>query len=161
MSGPMDQLQTLDQRLAAFQQQWQAEIERTREQERLRGLKYTRWVPPTTGQSAPTFGGATLLITAPVDQGFVWDLRIIAVKLSVIDSVVVYVGDNNNGLEIAKAPPPLAAPDQLVSVIYIPKSTGLLNGGENLFLQTSGAGNITSLRMAAWQAPAEQAGKLF
>lgn len=163
MASPADviaRLDAMDARQLELGGGIQQIIEMQREQERLRGLKYTRWFAPASDFATPaaTF---TLNQQDTVSSGFVWDLRIIAGKLSASDSVAAYIGENNNGMPIGYQSAPGAAPGQNVFVILIPKSSGIWNAGETLFLQTSGAGNITSLRLAGWQAPGPMLGKLF
>jgi len=151
---------SVDARLMEIRGLQQETIEMFREQERLRGLKPIRWKPSAFTATANLLLGAGGADSVPVEQGFVWDLRIISGKLSAQDSVAAYIGETNNGPLIGYQPTG-AAPTQNVFVILIPKSSAILNAGETLFLQTSGAGTITAVNINAWSAPGEMVGKLF
>ena len=83
MTTPFDMLTAMDARQQAFQERWQAEIEREREQERLRTLKFIR-LPIVTGTmvTGATIGGDTQSAQAPAtpEQGYVWHVRHLVIE---------------------------------------------------------------------------------
>jgi len=165
MVSPADvfaRLDSVDQRLDAVGTGVQYVIESQREQERLRGLKPIRWVASNVVAANTVTLGLNNADAPPVQQGYVWDLRIIAGKLSAVDTVAAFIGDSSTGgrlIGYTGAQP--AALSQAIYIILIPKSSAILNAGETLTLTTSGTGNITSCNINAWSAPGEMVGKLF
>ena len=163
MADPTQLLLSVDARLAALHEQAeQFRIEQAREQERLRGLKPMRWVASNIVAATSIIIGTSGADAVPIQSGYVWDLRIIAGKLSANDSVAVYIGENAlTGRLIGYAGPPGASPAQFVFVILIPKSSAIFNSGETLFLTTSGTASISAVNINAWEAPGPMVGKLF
>ena len=133
----------------------QERVERAREQERLRTMKPMRFSPPQIGTPA-----LTLIVPGIVDEGYVADVRVIAAKLSAADSLAAFIGENANGFPLGQ-PVASAITGLNLAVILVPKSSGVVNGGETIFLQTGGTGNITSVRISGWQVAGPEVGKLF
>ena len=156
MANPTEVLQRVDGQVSNLHEWLQQErIERSREQERLRTLKPMRFTPPQIAAAA-----AQLIVPGIVDEGYVADLRVIAAKLSAADSLAAFVGENANGFPLGQ-PVASAITGLNLAVILIPKSSGLLSGGETIFLQTGGTGNIVSVRISGWQVAGPEVGKLF
>lgn len=133
----------------------QEHLERAREQERLRTIKWGEIFPPIQ-DPATTF---TLPESLSPDAGYLRDIRLITVTLSASDSVAVYKGTSANGRCVGYAPAPGASPAQPICEIVLSKDV-LWRDGEQLFFTTSGTGNITFIYLTYWQAAAEQQGKL-
>jgi len=152
-------MHALAERIADYAEQ--TRIERIREQERLRSVKPMRWVSPQIVTPASTFiVGAAGGNPAIIDEGWTADVRVIAAKLSAADTLAAFVGENNNGWPLGQ-PTASAVTGLNLAVILIPKSSGIVNGGETIFLQTGGAGNITAVRITGWQAAGPEIAKLF
>ena len=119
-----------------------------------RGVKYIRQpVSLTPAATSYTFTGP--------EQGFAWDVKLITGTLSVNDSVAAYVGDQANNRLIGYAAAPGAAPAQLKFIIPIASHSAVVNPGEPVFIQTSGAGNLVMVMLAALEAPAEMISKIL
>lgn len=83
MASPMDQLQSLSERLDSFRSANEAQIEQIREQTRLFTIKYVR-LPLIIGTMATgvTLGGDQQPAQAPQspEQGYVWHLRHLVIE---------------------------------------------------------------------------------
>lgn len=147
-------------KVAEYQQQIlnfykQAEVERHREMERIRGIKPMRYrIPPFTAATSLLIRGI------PVDQGYTWNLKMITGKLSANDSVAAYMGEDANGALLGYVGPPGAGPAQNVFQLTWTSSQGILYAGETVFLTTSGAGSLSNVTMYGIQVPAEMIGKI-
>ena len=119
-----------------------------------RGVKRTRFAYIVTPAAS------TFTIPGP-EQGFIWDVRLITGTLSASDSVAAYAGDSATNRLVAYTGAPGAAPAQPVFVINPSSRSVMIDPGESVFLQTSGAGNLVKVMIAAIQVPAEMQGKLL
>lgn len=149
----LDRLSGTNDQMREFLHEQQ--IAQARDMERVRGVKPLR--QPVIPQVA---AAATLQCGGP-EQGFMWDVRAITGTLSANDSVAAYVGDTatgNNRL-LGYAGPPGAAPAQLKFVINPAAHSAILYPGEQIFLATSGAGNITMAMLAGVEVIAERIGE--
>lgn len=123
--------------------------------EMARGVKYVRYVYAQPGVPI------SAILPGP-DPGFAWDLRMVSAVLTGSDSVAVYVGDTGStGRLIGYAAAPGAAPAQNLAVIGFASHQAIINAGESLFVQTSGAFRFSYVSTAAIQVPAEMLGKVL
>ena len=91
------------------------------------------------------------------EQGFTWKLQRISATLTGADSISVYIGDAANNRLIGFTP---SVTSQTTYVI--PFSPGeIVNGGESLYVATSGNFRFTQFFLSAWQVPGEMIWKLL
>lgn len=91
------------------------------------------------------------------ELGYTWKLQRISATLTGADSISVYIGDAVNNRLIGFTPSVTAQ-----SVYVISFSPGeIINGGENVYVATSGSFRFTQFYLSAWQVPSPMIWKLL
>jgi hypothetical protein len=141
-------IDALPERLTA---QAQAEL-----REQARGIKYMRQVYDLPGDT----GNATL--TGP-EQGFAWDLKLVSVTMSDVDSLAVYVGESAGARLIGYSNPgtATASAGQPLQVVKWSSHQVVIHPTESIYIETSGTADLVLCMIGAVQVPAEMLGKII
>jgi hypothetical protein len=129
----------------------QAGIERAREREYARAVKWMRIA--VSDPLTPT----KETITGP-EIGYSWKLRRFTCTISAADSVSLYTGTEAANNRLIAFTPSVAT--QVVYVItFSPEE--IIRGGESVFATTSGTGHFSAYYLSAWQVPTEMEWKFL
>jgi hypothetical protein len=152
--SPILMLQDIQSRLDAVQGIQQAEIERVREQERLRGVKYIRreGYPGVNQISIPDFP----------EPGYAWNLKLISVQLSATSAFDVYIGDQTTVTGLVNRRQIFNALTNTQQVMTWTSDQVIIFNGDRINLDAVAAAvTITEYFLCAIQVPEEMLGKVL